>query len=668
MNLFFVIILFFDPFVVPISYAVSIPSITFQEISPISEVDNVILKCNEQIDLANYMVTDLDGTDSFLSESSLICSQNQLVKVFWEDGENIIEGEVIKLFIFDTALTNTKDQIVIKNELEEIIDGVVYWDGESTFDSASELQDIESMVVAEVWDGVESGSAVIVQSDQVFERKNYNYNKDDWSLKQENSSSSSMSSVESSSSVNSSQNISSDSGQEYIDGVIIYEVMPNPVGSDTENEYIILKNTTSNKIDISNWILRDEVKDYVIPEDNYLLSGGLITFIRPETGISLNNSDETLKLLFPDGEVTHVFSYDDSDEGVVLYFENGEVVSRVNSSANESSFSSSSSVVSESIYSSIASSVSVSASIIVIPVESSKKTIVSREVFSPQGKTVWVRYSSSSVKNGRLEAYIVGVFADGEKEDHLVLFNPLKKDINLYDYKLFINEKENGISHIKIPSMSYVQIYIDIPNTNGNIFLENNNAQQEIIYEKSKKDMYYIFDKSLGVWDWQKNYVQIKSLPISSKARRIPSKNVQVVVPVALASDPLEKISYDVSTENNISEKVVLAVSSSSSEQYNPYEYLYEGDEFEGKISSNNTIWYVFSIVLLFVVIVFGGLFLKKYGFKFLLENETVNSEKTNENVEKDVVVVKSIPDEEKSLHIIDVSNFHQKCYNTSQF
>jgi len=153
--------------------------LTFEEISPASSPDFVVLLCHENLNLANYSVTDMDGTDSPLSSEELICSKDEKVKVVWTDsGED--EAGFISIFLTDTTPTNTKDQLAIQHSDGTFLDAVVYWDGESTFDTASEIKDIEILIEAGLWTNVESSSALVIQADQVFERINYTHLKDAW--------------------------------------------------------------------------------------------------------------------------------------------------------------------------------------------------------------------------------------------------------------------------------------------------------------------------------------------------------------------------------------------------------------------------------------------------------------------------------------------------------
>ena len=109
---------------------------TLEEISPSTEIPFVIIQCHQNIS-QNYTITDLDGTDSPITNTDYICTKDEYIRVVWTQS-TYQSPDTIKTFVVtDTAFTKTKDQIVITDNESNVIDGIVYWDGESTFDSTS---------------------------------------------------------------------------------------------------------------------------------------------------------------------------------------------------------------------------------------------------------------------------------------------------------------------------------------------------------------------------------------------------------------------------------------------------------------------------------------------------------------------------------------------------
>ncbi len=104
----------------------------------------------------------------------------------------------------------------------------------------------------------------------------------------------------------------------YSKDIVINEFLPNPVGTDTASEFIELKNTGSDSVDLSNWRL-DDVEGgsapYTLPVATVLGPGSIKAFFRSDTKIALNNNGDTVRLLDPAGEVKSSHAYSSSDEG-----------------------------------------------------------------------------------------------------------------------------------------------------------------------------------------------------------------------------------------------------------------------------------------------------------------------------------------------------------------
>ena len=102
---------------------------------------------------------------------------------------------------------------------------------------------------------------------------------------------------------------------EYSDNVVVNELLPNPVGSDTTGEFLELFNSGSVAVDLSGWQLDDAdggSKAYVIPAGTNIPAGGYLSWLRSVTKIALNNDGDSARLLDPAGEVKSVFAYTES--------------------------------------------------------------------------------------------------------------------------------------------------------------------------------------------------------------------------------------------------------------------------------------------------------------------------------------------------------------------
>lgn len=99
--------------------------------------------------------------------------------------------------------------------------------------------------------------------------------------------------------------------------IIISEYLPNPLGSDTDNEFIELYNDGSMPINLDGWQLDDDITgsqpffihDTVIEPNQYR------AFFRTETKIALNNDGDSVRLFSPNGNIVDESDYQRSKEG-----------------------------------------------------------------------------------------------------------------------------------------------------------------------------------------------------------------------------------------------------------------------------------------------------------------------------------------------------------------
>lgn len=101
---------------------------------------------------------------------------------------------------------------------------------------------------------------------------------------------------------------------DFSNDIVISEIFPNPVGSDSENEFIELFNKGSRDVDLTGWRLGDESKKrFAFKEgvgkteiaspaarnDNVVGAGNYIVIYRSESKIALNNNSDSVKLYQP---------------------------------------------------------------------------------------------------------------------------------------------------------------------------------------------------------------------------------------------------------------------------------------------------------------------------------------------------------------------------------
>jgi hypothetical protein len=89
----------------------------------------------------------------------------------------------------------------------------------------------------------------------------------------------------------------------------INEFVPNPDGSDEENEWIEIYNAGETEVNLSGWKLRDASEKEYNFKDEKIAVGGYLVLNRPQTKITINNDAETLSLISPKGDVVSQIQY-----------------------------------------------------------------------------------------------------------------------------------------------------------------------------------------------------------------------------------------------------------------------------------------------------------------------------------------------------------------------
>ena len=103
--------------------------------------------------------------------------------------------------------------------------------------------------------------------------------------------------------------------------VFIRELLPNPVGRDTDGEWIKLVNTGEASMEIGGWRLMDASgKAFVFRVGESLPPKSNITLKYSQTGIVLNNNGDTIKLINNKGEIIDTLTYPGqvSDDEIII--------------------------------------------------------------------------------------------------------------------------------------------------------------------------------------------------------------------------------------------------------------------------------------------------------------------------------------------------------------
>ncbi len=107
---------------------------------------------------------------------------------------------------------------------------------------------------------------------------------------------------------------------DYPDNLVINELLPNPEGDESENEFIEIKNLLDEDADLSNWIIEEgSGNTYSLEQGAEIKKKDFLVIKGKDSGIRLNNSsDEEIKLLNPANKEVDKVSYKKAEEGISL--------------------------------------------------------------------------------------------------------------------------------------------------------------------------------------------------------------------------------------------------------------------------------------------------------------------------------------------------------------
>lgn len=107
------------------------------------------------------------------------------------------------------------------------------------------------------------------------------------------------------------------------DRVLLTALLPNPIGSDATEEFLEITNFSETALDLINWAVTDGSRTYTFTASTVLESHGTLHVTRPVSGVSLNNSGDTIHLIDPFGTKVNGVEYGTAPQGE-LFLRDGE--------------------------------------------------------------------------------------------------------------------------------------------------------------------------------------------------------------------------------------------------------------------------------------------------------------------------------------------------------
>jgi len=249
-------------------------------------------KTDYVLDLSNWTIEDNTGKPRALSNLTLTAH-----------GYIVLE----KNKHFNFSLNNSGDILILKNG-EKIIDRVTYGDFEDGYLLDNALNPGQSQSIGRNSQSLDTNN----DKNDFFLCKNITPSQVNEIIESEKEIDN-----QSESKIN-QQNFLTPDNQLWFNKVFISEFLPNPNGSDKENEWIEIYNDNDIEIDLINWQIDDAEggsQPYKISESLKIKPNGYLVLSRSQTKIALNNNFDSVRLINPAGQVQNRVDYQKPPEG-----------------------------------------------------------------------------------------------------------------------------------------------------------------------------------------------------------------------------------------------------------------------------------------------------------------------------------------------------------------
>ena len=104
----------------------------------------------------------------------------------------------------------------------------------------------------------------------------------------------------------------------YNSDIRINEILANPSGNESTDEFIEFYNTSDERVNLSSWSIKDSSTSgkYIFPDNTTIQPKDFLVVYRKVFSFALNNSNETVSLLDPNGNVKDTVSYKTAFEDI----------------------------------------------------------------------------------------------------------------------------------------------------------------------------------------------------------------------------------------------------------------------------------------------------------------------------------------------------------------
>ncbi|MBD3156430.1 hypothetical protein GF369_01245 [Candidatus Peregrinibacteria bacterium] len=275
-----------------------------------------------------------DDTSFFTFEEDIYLRTNETITVMFDTPDHTIQSTQngITVNLERKGLTGTTEQMVLYDPDGNIIDALC-WTSDSP--TTAEGKDMQELFDQGGWSSADPATCFPsedIEKDDYLERISLLHDtdtKEDWTrisseqtITSEDNKDNISKKTNPASSPESYKDIEPESDSEInttptCSALIINEIVPNPHGRDTNNEWIELKNTSTEMCSPTGWSIDDQEgqsKPYSLQSTPYIPPQKYLLLPSWETGINLNNTEETVRLFAPDEALIESISYEDAPD------------------------------------------------------------------------------------------------------------------------------------------------------------------------------------------------------------------------------------------------------------------------------------------------------------------------------------------------------------------
>jgi len=274
-------------------------------------------------------------------EDNINVEAGDYILIYFKADEDLIgyDGDTLVIQNTKSGLTGTTEQVALKNPNNEVID-LICWRNSSP--TAGEIEDFNELIEDQwTYGNIESciNSDQVSNTNSIGRISNADTNSpDDWQifntptpgetniLEEEEEEEEELPEIELPSLIFEFEEqeetecvtiIEEKNDNICKDNIYINEIFPNPSGKDTNNEWIELENKGNSKCNLEGWLIDDNEegsKPYTLTINDEIIAGGYLLLPSWKTKINLNNSDDAVRLFYPDESLANEINYKDTYE------------------------------------------------------------------------------------------------------------------------------------------------------------------------------------------------------------------------------------------------------------------------------------------------------------------------------------------------------------------